>query len=299
MVQLFLSCAIDKYIYVGFKERTFEKKVRVQYLDVEEVEKVSDLKHNRARACLESFGFVDSLEVNSSADLSGKSGMGSSGSYLVALLAALRAYKGMPHTPEEIASEACRIEMDVLKEPVGKQDQYISAYGNLTKFSIDTSGNVLAKKLDIDVGTKEIIEKNCMVFYTGILRNASEVLRDQQATISENDSTMLAIQQIGHESILAIESGDVDRFGKLMHEHWLQKKNLSKNISLDIFEKIYMDLIESKKALGGKIIGAGGGGFMMLYVPHGHDEIRQKMNNLGLPQMNWKITEAGVVAHKW
>jgi len=295
----FLSCAIDKYIYVGFKERLFEKSVRVQYLDCEEVDKVSDLKHNRARACLESFGYSDAVEVNSSADLSGRSGMGSSGSYIVALLAALRAHRGLSIDPEIIASEACRIELDVLKEPVGKQDQYIAAYGNLTKFSIDTSGKVSSKKIDLDEDLMKKIQKNCMIFYTGVLRNASDVLKKQQERITDNDSSMLAIQQIGHESIESICNGDLDKFGKLMHEHWIHKKSLSDNVSLNIFEKIYSEAIQSGAALGGKIIGAGGGGFLMLYVNKDHEIVKDKMNSLNLPQMNWSISSSGVSVSSW
>lgn len=295
----FLSCAINKYIYVGFRERTFDDDVRVQYLDTEIVDKVSDLKHSRARACLESFGFSRKVEVNSVADLSAKSGMGSSGSYLVGLIACLREHAGLPYDPEAIASEACRIEMDVLKEPVGKQDQYISAYGAITEFTIDKNGKVVANKLNLHKDIQDVLEKNCMIFYTGVLRSASDVLRTQQISIKKDDSLMCEIQRIGNETIDAIKLGNLDRFGSLMHEHWNQKRKFGSSMSLSSFDALYERLVSEGKALGGKIIGAGGGGFMMLYVPKNHDKIQDEMLSLGYPRMNWRVSDKGVQLSCW
>lgn len=295
----FLSCAIDKYIYVGFRKRTFEKEARVQYLDCENVESVSDLKHSRARACLQSFGFEDSVEIISSADLSAKSGMGSSGAYLVALLACLRKYRGLSIDPKEIAEEACRIEMDVLNEPVGKQDQYISAFGSITQFYINTDGHVTLQKLSLDSLLVKQLEKNCMIFYTGILRDASSILKSQQQTIQKDDSSMLAIQQIGIETIESIKSGNLDKFGLLMNKHWLEKKKLSKDITVNSFEEIYQHYVSSGKALGGKIIGAGGGGFLMLYVPSNHETIEEELKNAGFPRLNWKVSHSGAGISNW
>ena len=295
----FLSCAIDKYIYVGFRERLWDKEARVQYLDCETVPRVSDLKHNRARACLESFGFENGVEVNSSADLSAKSGMGSSGSYLVALIACLRKSKGMDLDPSSIAAEACRIEMEVLNEPVGKQDQYISSLGSITEFNIDTNGVVKSNKLLLENSTIDTLEKNCMIFYTGVLRDASNVLKGQQKSILKDDSIMMNIQKIGIETIDAIKKGDLDKFGELMHSHWLQKKKFSKDMSIDIFDEIYESFIKSGDALGGKILGAGGGGFIMLYVPEQHEKVENKMKSLGLPRMNWRVSNEGVRLCSW
>lgn len=295
----FLSCAIDKYIYVGFKERMFDEDVRVQYLDTEIVQKVSELKHSRARACLENFGFTDKVEVNSIADLSAKSGMGSSGSYLVGLIACLREHLGLSFDPELIASEACRIEMDVLKEPVGKQDQYISAYGSITEFTIDKDGKVTANKLNLQKEIQHTIEKNCMIFYTGVLRNASDILKNQQASIKKDDSAMCEIQRIGNETIDAIKQGNLDAFGTLMHEHWKQKRKFGSSMSLSSFDSLYERLVSEEKALGGKIIGAGGGGFMMLYVNKEHNKLEQEMRSLGYPRMHWCVSEKGVQLCKW
>lgn len=295
----FLSCAINKYIYVGFRERTFDDDVRVQYLDTEIVDKVSDLKHSRARACLESFGFSRKVEVNSVADLSAKSGMGSSGSYLVGLIACLREHAGLPYDPEAIASEACRIEMDVLKEPVGKQDQYISAYGAITEFTIDKSGKVIANKLNLEASVQEKLEENCMIFYTGVLRNASDVLKTQQASIKKDDTAMSEIQRIGIDTIQALRNGNLDEFGSLMHDHWMQKKKFGSSMTLSSFDILYEKFVSEGKALGGKIIGAGGGGFMMLYVPKNHDKIEEEMKNLGYPRMKWKVSSEGVRLCKW
>lgn len=295
----FLSCAINKYIYVGFRERTFDDDVRVQYLDTEIVDKVSDLKHSRARACLESFGFSRKVEVNSVADLSAKSGMGSSGSYLVGLIACLREHAGLPYDPEAIASEACRIEMDVLKEPVGKQDQYISAYGAITEFTIDKSGKVIASKLNLETSVQEKLEENCMIFYTGVLRNASDVLKTQQASIKKDDTAMSEIQRIGIDTIQELRNGNLDEFGSLMHDHWMQKKKFGSSMSLSSFDILYEKFVSEGKALGGKIIGAGGGGFMMLYVPKNHDKIEEEMKILGYPRMKWKVSSEGVRLCKW
>ena len=295
----FLSCAIDKYIYVGFRERTFDDDVRVQYLDTEIVNKVSDLKHSRARACLEDFGFTKKVEVNSVADLSAKSGMGSSGSYLVGLIACLRANAGLPFDPDIIAAEACRIEMEVLKEPVGKQDQYISAHGSITEFTIDTGGKVSVNKLDLDTNIQEKLEENCMIFYTGVLRNASDFLKAQQTSIKKDDTAMCEIQRIGIDTIQSLKKGNLDEFGSLMHDHWMQKKKFGSSMSLSSFDMLYEKFVAEKKALGGKIIGAGGGGFMMLYVPKDHDKIEEEMMRLGYPRMKWKVSSQGVRLCKW
>jgi D-glycero-alpha-D-manno-heptose-7-phosphate kinase len=295
----FLSCAIDKYIYVGFRERTFDDDVRVQYLDTEIVDRVSELKHSRARACLETFGFSKKVEVNSVADLSAKSGMGSSGSYLVGLIACLREHAGLPYDPELIASEACRIEMEVLKEPVGKQDQYISAYGAITEFTIDRDGKVTASKLNLDPVVQEKLQENCMIFYTGVLRNASDVLKTQQASIKKDDTAMCEIQRIGIDTIQSLKKGNLDEFGSLMHDHWLQKKKFGSSMSLSAFDMLYEKFVSEKKALGGKIIGAGGGGFMMLYVSKDHDKIEEEMMRLGYPRMKWKVSSQGVRLCKW
>jgi D-glycero-alpha-D-manno-heptose-7-phosphate kinase len=295
----FLSCAINKHIYVGVRERTLEKNVRVQYLDSEEVDTVKDLKHNRARACLQLHGFEDSIEVISSADLSARSGMGSSGSYIVSLLHALRTFKNLPVDPETIANEACHVEMEILKEPAGKQDQFIAAYGGITCFKIDTRGTVTSQKFCLDSETTDKLQKNCMIFYTGVLRNASDVLRNQQQNIRKNDNSMMAIQQIGFESIDALERGDLDKFGKLMHQHWLQKKSTSSSITLDSFDNLYQEIVESGLALGGKIIGAGGGGFLMLYVPEKHELVSDKIQKLGYPKMSWEVSDSGVQNCKW
>jgi len=295
----FLSCAIDKHIYVGFRERFLDKDVRVQYLDVESVEHVTQLKHNRARACLESFGFENGVEVNSSADLSANSGLGSSGSYLVALIACLRKFKGMDLDPAAIAEEACRIEMDVLSEPVGKQDQYIAAFGSITEFLIDKEGNVKAKNLNLQDDLISELEKNCMIFYTGIMRSASSILKNQQKSIAKDDSAMIEIQRIGIETIESIEKGNLDRFGILMHQHWLQKKRFGKEMSVNSFDELYESFVKSGDALGGKIIGAGGGGFMMLYVPRNHDTVESRMKNLGFPRLNWKVSKSGVQTCNW
>jgi D-glycero-alpha-D-manno-heptose-7-phosphate kinase len=295
----FLSCAIDKYIYVGFKKRLFDQEVRVQYLDTEVANHTSEIKHNRARACLEKYGFTTGIEVTSVADLSAKSGMGSSGSYIVGLLACLRSHLGLKMDPDDIAEEACDIEMNMLGEPVGKQDQYIASHGSITEFSIDTSGKVTAEKLQLPVETIETIEKNCLVFYTGVLRSASDILRHQQDSISQDDSLMIEIQKIGIESIEEIKKGNLDKFGKLMHLHWLQKRKFSKNMSLGTFDSLYESFISKGDALGGKIIGAGGGGFMMLYVPKDHDKVEKEMKSLGFPRMTWKTSQAGVSLSRW
>jgi D-glycero-alpha-D-manno-heptose-7-phosphate kinase len=295
----FLSCAIDKHIYVGFRERALEKEVRLQYLDCEVVQAVSELKHNRARACLELYGFKDSVEIVSTADLSSKSGMGSSGSYLVALINSIRNFKGMKINPSIIASEACKIEMDILNEPVGKQDQYIAAYGGITKFEIDRLGNVSSHPMNISQETIHDLERNCMIFYTGVLRDASSVLSQQKKTIENDDSCMVKIQKIGIETIEAISTGNLDDFGKLMHEHWLQKRMLGNNISISTFDKIYQDCIESGLALGGKVIGAGGGGFIMLYVPQNHEKVIQYMRSIDFPQMKWSVCFDGVKTCSW
>ena len=289
-----LTCAIDKYIHVLVRQEHLTKQVSLRHYENEITDFVNDLKHSRARECLKYFGISSALEITSTADILPGTGMGSSGSYLVSLICGLSQLKNASMTKYEIANLACELEMSSCNQPVGKQDQFISAFGGIKTLKTSRDGHVRVEESEISSNTKALLNKNCMIFYTGKRRNASVVLGEQQAFIKSNSDPMVQIQRIGLKSISALEAGDVDAYGELMHEHWQQKKSMSGNMSISEVDKVYLDLYDSKRILGGKIIGAGGGGFLLVYVNKSHDEIENDMLSRGFLPLKWSFDEEGV-----
>jgi D-glycero-alpha-D-manno-heptose-7-phosphate kinase len=289
-----LTCAIDKYIHVFIRKELLSTDLRLRYSENEIVLSASDLKHARARECLKYFEIQDSVEITSIADLPPGTGMGSSGSYLVALISALSEHIGSKLTKYEIAELACKLEMDVCKQPVGKQDQFIASFGGIKILKINTEGHVVVQEAELSSSTKNSLMKNCMIFYTGKQRDASKVLDDQQKFITQNDDPMMQIQKIGVESIDALQCGDVDAFGRLMHQHWIQKKRMSKNMSISNVDELYIDLYQQDMILGGKIIGAGGGGFLLVYTNSDHEVVENSIVRTGFRRLDWKFDEEGV-----
>jgi D-glycero-alpha-D-manno-heptose-7-phosphate kinase len=289
-----LTCAIDKYVNVIVKREILSKDIKLRYSENEIAKSLDEIKHTRARECLKYFDIKDSVEVTSIADLPSGTGMGSSGSYLVSLIAAISKFSGKNLTKYEIANLACHLEMVACDQPVGKQDQFIASFGGIKLLKISKDGHVKVEEPEISSKVKSTLNKNCMIFYTGMQRNASNVLRDQQQFIKKNSEPMLQIQKIGFESIAALEQGDTDAFGSFMHDHWIQKKNMSASMSFSKVDELYLDLYENKKILGGKIIGAGGGGFLLIYADKDHNKIEEEMSAEGLQRLNWSFDEEGV-----
>jgi D-glycero-alpha-D-manno-heptose-7-phosphate kinase len=290
-----VAAAIDKYVYI-LLHRRFVERVLLKYSRMEEVDRVEDIKHPLIREALQLLGWEDlRLEISSMADVPAGTGLGSSGSFTTALLKALHAQmKNLIH-PSELAEQACRIEIDILKEPVGKQDQYIAAYGGLTCFSFLPDGRVEAWPVKISQRTLYDMEDHLLLFFTGYTRSAGEILKEQDVKSQVKDSDMVGnlhfVKQLGHEIKDALEKDDLQRFGTLMNTHWEYKKARSPLMSNDRIDHWY-NLAIRNGALGGKLIGAGGGGFLMFLCQDGA-RVRAVMSKEGLEEMRFRFDFEG------
>lgn len=290
-----ISTAIQKYIYIVVSER-FEKDLRISYSKTEICNSVDEITHPLVKECLKVTGFKDHLEIVSIADMPGNSGLGSSGTFTVGLLHALLAYSKKDIIRKNLAEQACHIEMNILNEPSGKQDQYISAYGGISCLNIDKNGMVNIEKLDLSDDFKMEFENKLSYFYTGVTRSAQEVLEDQKNMAKKTDSldNLLKIKEIGIKSKKVLENEDSDSFGELLNEHWELKKQTSSKISNSNFDKYYQ-MAREIGASGGKIIGAGGGGFFMFYSKNESikKDLIKKFNELGLPSVRFPFDPHG------
>jgi D-glycero-alpha-D-manno-heptose-7-phosphate kinase len=289
-----LSTAIDKYVYLAVKAH-FGNTFRVSYSRTELVNKVDEIEHPLVRECMKYVGLTRGLEIVSMADLPSQSGMGSSSSFTVGLLHALYALQGKVVTPDRLAREACTIEIDKLNEPIGKQDQYIAAYGGLTCFTFHKDDRVTAAPLRLSMETMFDLEDNLLLFFTGFSRSASTILGDQHQRSQAGDDAMLSnlhyVKELGLRSQAALESGNVVRFGELMHEHWLHKKRRSSRMSNEQIDTWY-ELARKNGALGGKLVGAGGGGFLMFYASD-RNRLRSAMVHAGLEEVRFRFDFEG------
>jgi D-glycero-alpha-D-manno-heptose-7-phosphate kinase len=287
-----VSMAIDKYIYIHFKRNILDNFVRLRYLQNEEVTNSNKLSNERARCVLQKFKIYNKCEITSVGDLPSNTGLGSSGSYLVGLINAIQKYSNLNMSKQEIAELACDLEINTLGEPVGKQDQYIASYGSIHKFDINNDGNVSPSKVNIS-NVNEFIE-NIRIYYTGLQRSASEILHDQKKDHKKFNSNLQKIQDIGLKMLDTLINNNFDDYGLLLNDHWTYKKSLSASVSNNVVDSIYDDLIERKLILGGKIIGAGGGGFLLVYAPKNrHKFLDQQMEIIGYPRLNYTIDNYG------
>ena len=290
-----IAAAIDKYIFITVNRR-FEDSIRVSYSKTEIVDKVEEIQHPIVREALKLLGYDGSLEITTIADVPANTGLGTSSSFTVGLLNALHTYKRESITAKALAEEACRIEIDILGEPVGKQDQYKAAFGGITCLTFAKNGEVTVTPLNISPDIIEELERHIMLFYTGIRRNSADVLSGQNNASQRDDKKVTEnlhkIKEIGEEAKIALESGNVHRFGELLHTHWQSKKNLSHKVSRPEIDRWYA-LARQNGALGGKIMGAGGGGFFMFYVEGGKGKLRQVMRGEGLREMRFKFDLEG------
>jgi D-glycero-alpha-D-manno-heptose-7-phosphate kinase len=237
------------------------------------------------------------MEILSMADLPSNTGLGSSGSFTVGLLLALHAFKRESIDPQRLAEEAFEIEADLVGDPVGKQDQYVAAFGHVTEMIIDTEGAVQARRIELDPRVQQQLENEAMLFYTGITRRGSEVLSAQQASLTQRDIEVVTaldqIKDIGHQIADALSSGDLMTFGKLLDQHWQSKKGTSTIMTTSDIDRWYACGL-ANGALGGKLMGAGGGGFLMFYCPNDcKDRLRQAMSEEGLREMRFAIEHDG------
>jgi D-glycero-alpha-D-manno-heptose-7-phosphate kinase len=279
-----VAAAIDKYIFISINKRFFST-IRLSYSETEIVDSVDQIKHRIFREALKLLGIVNQVEIVSIADVPSNCGLGSSSAFTVSLLNGLHAYKREFVSLEGLAEEACRLEIDILGEPIGKQDQYMSALGGLCSLTFEKNGRVLVEPLHLPADKLMDLENNLSLFYTGVERRASEILSSQNERTKTNDNAVISIlhriKEIGLESRRALKGGDLDEFGALMDLHWQIKKNLSQKISNPHFDEIY-ETARKSGALGGKIMGAGGGGFFMFYSQNRKGRLIEALQRLGL-----------------
>ena len=274
----------------------FEPGIRVSYSQTEIVDSPNSLRHPVVREALRHLNFKDRIEIVSLADVPAATGLGSSGSFTVGLLNALYAHQKISKTPEQIAEEACYIAMDRLREPSGKQDEYATSLGGIRSYEVDTQGKVTSTELNIASDTLSELEYGIMMFYTGIKRSASDILGAQQDKVAANHDgaveKMHAIKAIGLESRKALESGDLKRFGELLHNHWTIKRAVTRSMTNDGID-LWYSIARKNGALGGKVVGAGGGGFLMLYCEEGRQSVRAALANEGLVEYRFRFDFEG------
>lgn len=290
-----ISAAIKQYVYVTLHQ-TFEPGLLLRYSKVEKVESREQIEHPIVREVFKWFDVQERhLELVSLADIPAGTGLGSSGSFTTALIRAVLALKKRTMSPGELAELACHIEMDLLNEPVGKQDQYIAAYGGLTCFEFLPDGKVNAWPLAVSQGTIYSLEDNLAMFFTGYSRKASSVLKDQDTRTKSHDQDMLAnlhyVKELGIRSQKALESGRLHEFGEIMHEHWEHKKRRTVGISNPDIDRWY-ELARLNGAVGGKLVGAGGGGFLIFYTED-KMRLRQAMAEEGLREVRLRFDFEG------
>ena len=290
-----IAAAIDKYVYITVHRRFIEG-LLLKYSHLEEVGSIEEIKHPIIREALKLAGIKErNLEIASMADIPAGTGLGSSGSFTTALLKALHALRKNLVHPSELAEQACCIEIEKLHEPVGKQDQYISAYGGVTCFEFLPDGRVRASPLNVSEDTLLELEDNLLLFFTGYTRSASKILQEQNDKSTQSDAAMLEnlhfVKDLGQQSQRALETDDLREFARLMDVHWRRKKERSTIMSNNFINDSY-DLAMSNGALGGKVIGAGGGGFLMFYAED-KARLRDAMRERGLTEVRFRFEPEG------
>ena len=290
-----IGAAIDKYVYITLHQ-AFANELIIKYSRMERVTSVDEVQHPIIREALRLTQVGAShLEITSLADIPAGTGLGSSGSFTTALLKALHALKKNLVHPQDLAEQACHIEMDRLAEPIGKQDQYLAAFGGLTCLEFFPDGRVHARPLNIDTETLYNLEDNLLLFFTGYSRPAAAILRDQDAKTRTNDAAMLHelhfVKEVGRQSQEALERGDLVRFAELMNIHWERKRQRSPLMSNEQIDRWY-HLARAHGAIGGKLLGAGGGGFLMFYAED-KGRLRHAMREAGLQEVRFRFDFEG------
>ena len=285
-----LSTAIDKCVFVIVKER-FDDMIYVNYSKKEIVDKVDDLEHELVREAMKITGVEKGVEITTLADIPAEgTGLGSSSSITVGLLHALYGSRGELVTAESLAQEACHIEIDILKKPIGRQDQYIAAYGN-TRFITFCNHGIHVEKVELAEEAKRRLNDNLLLYYTGVTRKAEEILSEQKDNINQRIEILNQMKKLAARARDILIERDFDEFGEMLHENWELKKKLASRVSNPEIDGIY-EAARKSGAIGGKITGAGGGGFLLLYCPkHRQDEVRQALG--GLRELPFRFEHGG------
>ncbi len=286
-----LSSAIDKYIFVTIKQR-FDSKLRIGYTQTEMVDNVDEIHHELIRESFRLTGIKKGVEITSMGDIPSEgSGLGSSSTVAVGALHAMYTYLGEIVTAEQLAREACAIEIDTLKKPIGVQDQFIAAYGGLRFFEFQPDGQVKSEKLVVSPEARRTLNDNFMLFFTGFSRKSATILGEQTSNISNHKSELREIKQMARQARCDIEKGDFDNLGALIHQSWELKKRLAGPISNERINEMY-ESARRAGATGGKLAGAGGGGFLLLYVPY---ECQNGVRNAlgGLQELPFRLEADG------
>jgi len=290
------SAGLDKYMFIDSNRSVADDLIRVKYSKSETVESVDELQHDIAREILHITGVEKNIEISSLADIPAGTGLGSSSCYAVGLLHAIHIMKREYVPLAQLAEMDFHIEANLLKRPIGKQDPYMAAFGGLTVLEIARDGSVNVRKANVSYEIADELNKNMLIFFTGKTRGADEILREQEKGAKEEKAgvvdSMHFIKEIGYQILEAVESGNIDVVGQKFHEHWQYKKKISSKMSNPEFDRIY-DTAQEHGALGGKISGAGGGGFFTFYVPDRQRTFREKMRELGLREMRYHFDFEG------
>ena len=286
-----ISAAIDKYVWVTVL-RPFVRGIFLKYSRIEQVERVADIEHPIIREAFEMLGVTEPQhEITTLADIPAGTGLGSSGSFTTALLKALYSFERRLLLPGDVARLACELEIERLGRPVGKQDQYISAFGGITCFELERDGTVHAEPLALGGSTLHELEDHLLLFFTGFSRNASDILKDQDQRTKQADAAMIEnlhyVKELGRSIRGALEQGKPAMFGELMHEHWERKRKRSAGMSNPHIDEWY-ERGRKAGAIGGKLVGAGGGGFLMFYAPE-PQRVRAAMAEVQLEEVRFRF----------
>jgi D-glycero-alpha-D-manno-heptose-7-phosphate kinase len=286
-----LSSAIDKYIFVTIKGR-FDRKLRIGYTQTEMVDEIDQINHELIRESLRLTGIDRGVEITTMGDIPSEgSGLGSSSTVTVGALHAMYTYRGEIVPAERLAREACEIEIDILKKPIGVQDQYIAAYGGLRFFDFLPNGEVKSEKIKLSPEAQRALNDNFLLFFTGITRHSSSILKEQTSHIKDRISELRELKEMTCQARRNIETGNFDDLGTLIHQSWELKKRLAGTISNGHINEIY-EAAQRAGAIGGKITGAGGGGFLLLYVPYKYqDKVRNALK--GLQELPFRLEADG------
>jgi len=290
-----MAAAIDKYVYICINKR-FDKSIRLSYSKTEIVDDVEAVEHGIFREALKLTGIKKQVEITSIADVSSKCGLGTSSTFTVALLNGLYAYQKKYFPLTDLAEAACHLEIDILKEPIGKQDQYASAFGAFNAYTFNKNGAVDVEPVNIKEENLRELQSNIFLFYLQKERSASSVISAQNTKTIEGDKETIErlhkIKELGIRARKVFEFGNMDEFGELLHEHWLVKKKLSSQISDPFIDEAYKNARENG-ASGGKVVGAGGGGFLLVYCPKNKSRLFAAMNKMKLFPMWFSFENEG------
>ena len=289
-----VSTAINKYVYITINRLTpyFKNRILLKYSQTELVDSIEEIEHPIIREAMRLTNVRDSVEISSMADIPSGTGLGSSSSFTVGLLHALHAFRSQYVSSRQLAEEACAIEIDVLREPIGKQDQYIAAYGGICDIRFNGDESVFVDHVLCKPSTRVALQNNLLMFFTGTTRRAGSILEVQKATTNEKREVLTRMKALCSELLTVLREGHhLYRFGEILHQGWLNKRALVNQISNDSINEYYNKAIGAG-AIGGKLLGAGGGGFLLFYVePQNQDQVRRDLDTL--PELHFGFEPQG------